>query len=59
MEYVPHLDRDRAASIIGIAAAAALIYSTLTFVSKRDKAPNGYKEIPIPGSSYPYIGNIF
>jgi hypothetical protein len=59
MDFIPRMDRDRAASIIGIAAAAALIYSTFTFVSKRDKAPNGYKEIPTPGSSYPYIGNIF
>jgi hypothetical protein len=59
MDFISRLDRDRASSIIGIAAAAALVYSTLSFFSEKNKSPKGYREIPTPGSSYPYIGNTF
>jgi hypothetical protein len=59
MDFIPRLDRDRASSIIGIAAAAALVYSTLSFFSEKNKSPEGYREIPTPGSSYPYVGNTF
>ncbi|KAI8876970.1 cytochrome P450, partial [Backusella circina FSU 941] len=58
MDFIPRLDREHVASIIGIAAAAALIYSTFSFVSKGNKTQNKYKEIPTPRSSYPYIGHM-
>ncbi|KAI8876971.1 cytochrome P450 [Backusella circina FSU 941] len=58
MDFIPRLDRDRAASIIGIAAAATLVYSTFSFLSEKNKTPKGYTEIPTPAPSYPYVGHL-
>jgi hypothetical protein len=48
-------DREKASSVIGIAAAACLVYSTLSLVLKK-KEHKGLKEIPVPSSCYPYVG---
>jgi hypothetical protein len=48
-------DREKVSSVIGIAAAACLVYSTLSLVLKK-KERKGLKEIPVPRSCYPYVG---
>jgi hypothetical protein len=58
MDFFSRLDRDRTVSIIGVAAAASLVFSSLYFISDRKTTPKGYKDIPVPGSSYPYVGKI-
>jgi hypothetical protein len=57
MDFFSRLDRDRTVSIIGVAAAASFVFSSLYFISDR-KTPKEYKDIPVPGSSYPYVGKI-
>jgi hypothetical protein len=58
MDFIPPINRDRAASIISIASAIAIVYSTLSYVSKRNDPPKGYLKIPESKSSYLYIGNV-
>ncbi|KAI8879367.1 cytochrome P450, partial [Backusella circina FSU 941] len=58
MDFFSRLDRDRAISIISIAAATSLVFSSLYLISDRNKTREGYKEIPVPRASYPYVGHL-
>jgi hypothetical protein len=59
-ESIPRIEREQAATtVIGIAAAATLLYSSYClFFNKYPKTKQGIKEIPMPGSAYPYVGHM-
>lgn len=54
---------DKAAPIVSIAAATTLLYASYRLIStsnrNRKKRESGLKDIPVPGSCYPYVGHMF
>jgi hypothetical protein len=42
--------------VISIAAATTLLYSSYQLITNNTK--QGIREIPVPGSSYPYVGHM-
>lgn len=54
---------DRVAPIVSIAVATTLLYTSYRLISssnqKRKKRESGLKDIPVPGSCYPYVGHMF
>jgi hypothetical protein len=57
---VPRIEREHAVPlVIGIAAATSLLYSSYHMLHRQKRAhKQGIKEIPVPGSAYPYVGHI-
>jgi hypothetical protein len=57
---IPRIEREHAVSIaISIAAATTLLYSSYQMISNsHQKKRQGIKEIPVPGSAYPYVGHL-
>ncbi|KAI7879547.1 cytochrome P450 [Mucor mucedo] len=56
---VPQRFEREKTTIISIAAATALLYTTYKIVNKSSKKKLGLKEIPSPGFSFPYVGHMF
>lgn len=56
----PHIEREQAVPlVVGIAAATTLLYSSYRLLSSGNcKNKQGFKEIPVPGSAYPYVGHM-
>lgn len=60
MEYIslPKLDKKDALPVASLAIAVSIVYTSYRmFLSNQGKKHN-FKEIPIPGSAYPYIGHM-
>jgi hypothetical protein len=56
MEFPLQLNGEIVTSVLGVAAATTLVFLALSISLKKDK--KGTKEIPVPGSCYPYIGKL-
>ncbi|GAA5808621.1 hypothetical protein MFLAVUS_002013 [Mucor flavus] len=54
---LPKFDRKEALPIVSIAAAASIFYASYRLLSSGQKK-HKFKEIPVPGSAYPYIGHM-
>lgn len=54
---IPKLDRKEFLPIISIAVAASILYASYRIFISGNKKRN-FKEIPTPGSAYPYIGHM-
>ncbi|KAF1806535.1 cytochrome P450 [Mucor lusitanicus] len=63
IEVPERFKHDKAAPIVSIAAATTLLYASYRLIStsKRNKKKRelGLKDIPVPGSCYPYVGHMF
>jgi hypothetical protein len=57
----PKFERKEVLPIVSIAAATTLLYASYKLFgsSSNKKSKQGFKEIPVPGSAYPYVGHIF
>lgn len=57
---IPRVDREHGVPVVvSIAAATAILYSSYRLLSnKNSKKDRVIKEIPTPGSSYPYVGHM-
>lgn len=57
---MPRLEKEHAVpAVISIVAATTILYSSYRFVSDSNrKKKQGTREIPSPGSSYPYVGHM-
>lgn len=60
MEYfcLPNLDRKNVLPIVSVTTAASLIYTTYRILKTEQEKKQNFKKIPIPGSSYPYVGHM-
>ncbi|KAI7873258.1 cytochrome P450 [Mucor mucedo] len=56
---VPQRFEREKTTILSIAAATVLLYTTYKIVNKSSKKKLGLKEIPSPGFSFPYVGHMF
>lgn len=56
------VDREKLTPVISIAAATVILLSSYKcFLKKKEEkdSKRGIKEIPVPGSRYPYFGHMF
>jgi hypothetical protein len=60
IEATPRLDREHLLpTVISIAAATTLLYSSYRLITnKKTDTKQAVKEIPVPGSCYPYVGHM-
>ncbi|RCH77497.1 hypothetical protein CU098_003660, partial [Rhizopus stolonifer] len=60
MEKASQIHQDHLVSVVGITAAASLIYSCYYLYSSYDRCRNAkfFKEIPTPKSHFPYLGHM-
>ncbi|KAI9274024.1 cytochrome P450 [Helicostylum pulchrum] len=60
MEYfcLPNLHRKNVLPIVSVTTAASLIYTTYRILKTEQEKKQNFKKIPIPGSSYPYVGHM-
>ncbi|GAA5812331.1 hypothetical protein MFLAVUS_005782 [Mucor flavus] len=56
---LPKFDRKEVTPIVSIAVATTILFASYRLLTSNKKNKQGYKEIPVPGSSYPYVGHIF
>ncbi|KAG2229318.1 cytochrome P450 [Thamnidium elegans] len=54
----PKIDKKEVMPIVSIAAATTILFASYRLLTSNKKNKQGYKEIPVPGSSYPYVGHI-
>lgn len=48
-----------AVQLAGAAVLSTVLYSSYKLITGTNKKPKGLKEIPVPKSSYPYVGHMF
>lgn len=57
------IDREKLTPIVSIAAATAVLFASYKLISsskrKKKMREQGFKDIPMPGSCYPYVGHMF
>lgn len=62
--HIPQrIDREKLMPIVSIAAATTVLFASYKLISssnhKKRMREQGFKEIPVPGSCYPYVGHMF
>lgn len=55
---LPNFDRKEVLPIASIAAAVSIFYASYRMLSLGQETQKAYKKIPIPDSSYPYVGHL-
>lgn len=60
IKATPRLDREHVVpAVISAATATMLLYSSYRWMAnKKGNDKQGIKEIPVPGSCYPYVGHM-
>lgn len=54
---LPKFDRKEVLPVVSIAAAASIFYASYRVLSSGQKK-HKFKELPVPGSAYPYVGHL-
>ncbi|EPB82552.1 hypothetical protein HMPREF1544_10714 [Mucor circinelloides 1006PhL] len=62
--HIPQrIDREKLMPIVSIAAATTVLFASYKLISsskhRKRMREHGFKEIPVPGSCYPYVGHMF
>lgn len=48
-----------ALQVASITVASSILYTSYRLIAGANKKRRGTREIPVPGSSYPYVGHMF
>lgn len=55
---LPKFERKEVMPIVSIAAATTILFASYRLMTSGKKSKRGLKEIPVPGSAYPYVGHL-